>query len=53
MSADLTVPRGGAAQATPFQGFTIESMGNMGNGETVLEGTNVDEAREILTAAQR
>jgi hypothetical protein len=37
----------GAAQATPFQGFTLESMGNMGNGETVRLYVNIDSGTRI------
>ncbi len=37
----------GAAQATPFQGFTVESMGNMGFGETVRLYANLDAGSRI------
>ncbi len=36
-----------SAQATPFQGFTIESMGNMGNGDTVRLYANIDAGTRI------
>ncbi len=37
----------GAAQATPFQGFTVESMGDMGSGETVRLYVNIDSGSRI------
>ncbi len=37
----------GAAQATPFQGFTIESLGDMGNGETYRMYVDVDAGSRI------
>jgi hypothetical protein len=37
----------GLAQATPFQGFTIESLGNTGNGETYRMYVNLDDGARI------
>jgi len=36
-----------AAQASPFSGFTIESLGDMGNGETVRLYANIDAGSRI------
>ena len=36
-----------AAQGTPFQGFTLESMGDMGYGETVRLYANIDAGTRI------
>ena len=44
-AAALTVA--GFAQATPFQGFSFESLGNMGNGETYRMYVNVDDGARI------
>ena len=44
-AAALTVA--GFAQATPFQGFSFESLGNMGNGETYRMYVDVDAGARI------
>jgi hypothetical protein len=44
-AAALTVA--GFAQATPFQGFSFESLGNMGNGETYRMYVDVDAGSRI------
>ena len=37
----------GAAQATPFQGFSFDSMGNMGDGETIRMYVDLDAGSRI------